>query len=64
MSTEKPVESGEPCEIGTVRFHADETDYFVYTEQLIKCMFGGARDVIIIVVGNGHGDSSSNPGRE
>ena len=23
---------------------------------------GGARGVIVIVVGNGHGDSSSNPG--
>ena len=27
-------------------------------------MFGGARDVMVIVVGNGHSDSSSNPGRE
>ena len=25
---------------------------------------GGARGVIVIVVGNGHGDSSSNPGRD
>ena len=24
----------------------------------------GARGVMVIVVGNGHGDSSSNPGRE
>ena len=24
---------------------------------------GGARCVIVIVVGNGHGDTSSNPGR-
>ena len=24
--------------------------------------FGGARGVIVIVVGNGHGDTSSNPG--
>ena len=24
---------------------------------------GGARGVIVIVVGNGHGDTSSNPGR-
>ena len=24
---------------------------------------GGARDVIVIVLGNGHGDMSSNPGR-
>ena len=25
---------------------------------------GGARDVMVIVVGNGHGDKSSNPGRD
>ena len=25
---------------------------------------GGARGVIVIVLGNGHGDTSSNPGRE
>ena len=24
----------------------------------------GARDVVVIVVGNGHGDTSSNPGRD
>ena len=33
----------------------DSTDY---GEDL-----GGARDVIVIVVGNEHGDTSSNPGR-
>ena len=27
-------------------------------------MFGGARGVMVIVVGNGHGDTSSNPGRD
>ena len=27
-------------------------------------IYGGARGVIVIVIGNGHGDSSSNPGRE
>ena len=26
--------------------------------------FGGARGVIVIVIGNGHGDTSSNPGRD
>ena len=25
---------------------------------------GGARDVMVIIVGNRHGDTSSNPGRE
>ena len=27
-----------------------------------KCT--GARDVMVVVVGNGHGDTSSNPGRD
>ena len=26
--------------------------------------FGGARGVMVIVVGNGHGDTSSNPERD
>ena len=26
--------------------------------------FGGARGIMVIVVGNGHGDTSSNPGRD
>ena len=30
----------------------------------IKSKNGGARGVIVIVVGNGHGDTSSNPGRD
>ena len=25
--------------------------------------FGGAHDVMVIIIGNGHGDTSSNPGR-
>ena len=29
-----------------------------------KQVTGGARGVIVIVVGNGHGDTSSNPGRD
>ena len=27
-------------------------------------VIGGARGVMVIVVGNGHGDTSSNPGRD
>ena len=27
-------------------------------------VLGGARGVMVIVVGNGHGDTSSNPGRD
>ena len=30
----------------------------------ITLVYGGARGVVIIVVGNGHGDTSSNPGRD
>ena len=29
-----------------------------------KFVYGGACGVIVIVVGNGHGDTSSNPGRD
>ena len=29
-----------------------------------NCAVGGARGVMVIVVENGHGDSSSNPGRD
>ena len=32
--------------------------------MIIICSVGGARGVMVIVVGNGHGDSSSNPGRD
>ena len=31
---------------------------------IICCAFGGARGVVVIAVGNGHGDTSSNPGFE
>ena len=30
----------------------------------IKCVYGGARGVVVIVLGNGHDDMSSNPGRD
>ena len=32
--------------------------------KLISTSNGGARGVVVIVVGNEHGDSSSNPGRD
>ena len=44
--------------------------YCVLVESLIICLTiyvgtdGGARGVIVIVVGNEHGDTSSNPGRD
>ena len=31
---------------------------------VLLIMTGGARGVMVIVVGNGHGDTSSNPGRD
>ena len=37
----------------------DETIYHIISE----CS-GGAHGVMVIVVGNGHGDTSSNPGRD
>ena len=35
-------------------------------KQLVQTLSssGGARRVMVIVVGNGHGDTSSNPGRD
>ena len=33
-----------------------------FPRVLVLC--GGARGVMVIVVGNGHGDTSSNPGRD
>ena len=36
----------------------------MYTYNLLIYVYGGARGVIVIVVGNEHGDTSSNPGRE
>ena len=30
----------------------------------LSALCGGARSVVVIVVGNGHGDTSSNPGRD
>ena len=34
------------------------------TKSYISNIYGGARDVIVIVVGNGHSNTSSNPGRD
>ena len=32
--------------------------------MIIHVYTGGARGVMVIVVGNGHGDTSSNPGQD
>ena len=36
---------------------------YMYKEDLVSNNLGGARGVMVIAVGNGHGDTSSNPGR-
>ena len=54
---------------------SDELRFFLYSnvregcpkisgEKLLSESSGGARGVMVIVVGNGHGDTSSNPGRD
>ena len=43
-----------------------QSKYIFMYEQFVrlrKSQSGGARGVMVIVVGNGHGDTSSNPGR-
>ena len=40
-----------------------QTLKIAWIHQYKDSSFGGARDVMVIVVGNGHSDSSSNPGR-
>ena len=40
--------------------HVDKLS-FINTDNSIN---GGARGVMVILVGNGHGDTSSNPGRD
>ena len=39
---------------------SDKFDFHMIDKQLI----GGARGVMVIVVGNGYGDMSSNPGQD
>ena len=36
----------------------------IYEMQTYQYTYGGARGVVVIVVGNEHGDTSSNPGRD
>ena len=35
----------------------------IFATGYMQLKWGGARDVMVIAVGNGHGDTSSNPGR-
>ena len=41
------------------RYDDDDDDIYIYIYKV-----GGARGVMVIVVENGHGDTSSNPGRD
>ena len=36
----------------------------LFNKFITYFVYGGARGVMVIVVGNGHGDTSSNPGRD
>ena len=48
---------------GRNRKNVRETQSREWVVQKIKWKEKGARGVMVIVVGNGHGDTSSNPGR-
>ena len=41
----------------------DDDITYMISKLFVDNIFGGARGVMVIVVGNGHGDTSSNPGR-
>ena len=43
-------------------FEIELFDHLTVCSNLLS--LGGARGVIVIVVGNGHGDTSSNPGQD
>ena len=49
--------------IGEPRFNPAVNVHINSFSRIIH-LRGGARGVIVIVVGNGHGDTSSNPGRD
>ena len=41
-----------------------ETLFIFTAEKKLVILKGSARGIIVIVVGSGHGDTSSNPGRD
>ena len=47
---------------GYERLHVQMFSSRVCAQQFIIKLYGGARGVVVIVVGNGHGDTISNPG--
>ena len=38
-------------------------EWNLFVSDINGSIYGGARGVMVIVVGNGHGDTSSKPGR-
>ena len=48
--------------LDALQIKENKTGYHVNFRDWFMCNFGGARGVVVIVVGNGHGDTSSNPG--
>ena len=48
----------------TLTFINSKTSKQVEYKESIKRKILGARGVMVIIVGNGHGDTSSNPGRD
>ena len=58
------VLEGSSCGIVTKELHFDIIVNELECQLSYYIHFGGARGVMVIVVGNGHGDTSSNPGRD
>ena len=47
----------------------EESMFIIYQDYIIRMLIdlikgNGSRGIMVIVVGNGHGDTSSNPGRD
>ena len=53
-----------PVKTGTDAAVSKEGNADSYLGRKMTHHYWGARGVIVIVVGNGHGDSSLNPGRD
>ena len=52
------------CSTGHQPFSGHLTLNFYESFKQFSLVCGGARGVMVIVEGNGHGDTSSNPGRD
>ena len=54
----------EHCLLSLILFFFQDSLLFFWCWDRDLNGKGGARGVMVIVVGNGHGDTSSNPGRD